>query len=232
MSPVLDGGGPSGLPVPPSGLSATQEILLLADNQLQDQTGVKWGPDRLIPYLNLGILEIINLKPEAYPTTVPITLVAGPTQNLPAGAIGLIDVVCNLDATGVIPQSVIRSVDKTAMDHLIPGWMTFTATAVVSYAILDPRDPHKFYVFPPATGGNKVQAVISTPPGALADSDSTFPLDDSYRPAAVDYLIYRALAEETSQPNALAKSKDFYQAFLRDLGVKSASEQKQAVKGA
>jgi hypothetical protein len=62
----------------------------------------------------------------------------------------------------------------------------------------------------------------------LTGSDSTFPLDDSYRPAAVDYLVYRALAEETTIPNAQAKSQQFYQKFLQDLGLKSNVEKQQS----
>jgi hypothetical protein len=186
-----------------------------------------------LPYLNLGILEIINLKPDAYVPTTNITLVAGAVQNLPAGSIDLVDLVCNMGASGTVPGGIINSIDKTVMDHLIPDWITFPTAAEVKYAVFDSRNPKVFYVFPPQPDPpvQKVKAILSTPPDELMAADDIFPLDDSYRPAAVDYVVYRALAEETTVPNALAKSGQSWNKFLQDLGLKSQTEKQTQAKG-
>lgn len=222
--PILDGGGPSGLPAPETGQNAVSTILNLCDQQLQDVTGKKWGPTKLIPYLNLGIIEIINLKPEAYATTVDLTLVEGPVQKLPDAYFALVDVICNLTGVGSnTPGQTITFLKKEILDHVLPGWMSYPSAATVSHVVLDSREPKKAYVFPPQPAGqtNKIRTLMSVAPTEIADADGTFPLDDSYKPAAVDYVVYRALAEETTVPNALAKSTMFWNKFLQDLGLKT-----------
>ncbi len=228
--PALDGGGPTGLPQPETGLGTTARILLLAQNQLKDATGKHWGTDKLIPYLNLGIIEIIVLKPGAYTTSADLALAAGALQTLTASYFALIDAVCNLPND--VPGATITMLDKEAMDRLLPAWMTFPTSGTVSFVVLDPRDPKRYYVFPPQPSpAGKMRAIVSAKPTELEAADSVFPLDDSYEPAAVDYLVYRCLAEETTVPNALNKATMFRQKFLEDLGLKSSVEEKQSAKG-
>ncbi len=347
--PPIDGGGPGGLPSPsPSTGTTTGDILSIAARQLLDITGSGWNAlTVLLPYLNLGILEIINLVPSAYTDTVTLTLNGGPRQELPEGSFGIIDAVGNLASDGVTPGATIRSLEKERLDSIFPGWMQFTATAPlslpaaptgtaaitggsmadgtyyyivtalnalgetvkgaesaaktisggtghgsvpltwatvagatsyrvyrtttpgvysnvnfiasstnsatdssmsvntgtpptgsssltgVSFIVIDPRNPMIFYVFPPpvAPGIQLIQAVLSTSPDAITAVDGDFPIDDSFKPACVDYIVYRALAEETTIPNAMAKSQQFHNQFIQDLGlkgnVKKQSEDKQ-----
>jgi hypothetical protein len=226
VSPVLDGGGPSGLPGPEGGLNTTQKIILNARQQLQDVIAGKWGDDVLLPYLDLAILAILNVKPAAYPSTVSITLVAGAKQALPSGAISLLDIICNLGVADAL-AAAITTVTKDAMDNLLPGWLSATAADTAIFAVTDPNEPKAFYVYPPQSGATaKVRALICTPPSALTASDSTFPLDDSYIEPAVDYLIYRCLHESTTIPNALSKAASSYQKFLQFFGIKTAVEEK------
>jgi len=215
-----------------AGMNATGMILTLAANQLQDETGQNWDVSVLVPYLNLFFLELTNLKPEAFADVQNITLVAGPVQTIPATAIALIDVICNMGTSGTTRGQEIKSVPKESMDDLVPGWMSFTADQTVLYVIIDPRTPKKFYVFPPQTGTPvKVEAVLTMPPTPITSPDGTFPLDDSYVPAAVDYVIYRALSEETTIPNAQAKAVLYYNKFMQDLGLKTNVETKNEQKG-
>jgi hypothetical protein len=216
------------------GLSTTETILLTAGHQLQDATKRKWGIDKLLLYLNLGIIEIVNLKPEAYTTTIDLTLVEGPVQKLPDSFIALVDVTCNLAADGETPGQSITGIEKKNMDHMLPGWMTFPSSATVSYAVTDAREPKKLYVFPPQPAGqaNKVRTLMAVAPDPIESGNGTFPLDDSYRPAIIDYIIFRCLAEETTVPNALNKSTMYRNLFLQDLGIKTAAEGKSRVKEA
>ena len=61
--------------------------------------------------------------------------------------------------------------------------------------------------------------------------DDAFPLDESYKPACVDYIVYRALVEETTIPNAQAKGTAFHNKFLQDLGLKANVEKQNEEKG-
>jgi hypothetical protein len=215
-----------------AGMNAVGMILYLAASQLQDTTGQKWDVSVLVPYLNLFLLEVMNLKPDAYAVTQNLTLVAGVAQSLPTDAIALVDVISNMGATGTSRGPEISSIDKGMMDDFIPGWMAFTADPVVRYVVTDDRNPKKFHVFPPQTSSPvKIEVVITTPPLPITESYWEFPFDDSYIPAGIDYVIYRALAEETSQPNTMAKSTMYFNKFMQDLGLKSNVEKQQDEKG-
>ncbi len=234
MSPIIDGGGAGGFPGPSYPDTETAEILGIVAQQLQDITGVKWTQnDVLIPYLNLAILEIINLKPEAYPITQNVTLLPGPVQSIPPDAFQLLDVVCNMGADGMTRGATIFAIKKKQIDEILPGWMTFVANNLVSYIITDERAPKTFYIFPPQPDPptQQVQVILSMYPNKLATVDDEFPLDNSYKPAVIDYLVYRSLIEETTIPNAINKAQGFYQKFLQDLGIKTAGEKQVEAKG-
>jgi hypothetical protein len=199
------------------------EILDLAGEQLEDLTHITWDDDvLLLSYANLGILEIINLKPDAYPTTENLSLVAGTFQSLPTEAIYLIDIICNMGADGTIVGKAIRKIQRKNLDRLLPDWHTYTPTTEVSFGMIDPLTPQEYYVFPPQSeDGRYIRAVVCIPPALLTEITDPFPLDASYKPALVDYIVYRALAEETTIPNALNKATLFWNKFLQDLGLKT-----------
>lgn len=216
-----------------AGLNTTGMILTLASQQLQDETGEIWNVAVLVPYLNLFLLEVMNLKPEAYVVTQNIALIAGPAQSLPTGAIGLIDVISNMGTTGTTRGMEISGIEKDQLDDLVPGWMTFTANAVVNFVAVDDRTPKKFYVFPPQPSANRgqIEVVLSTPPTPLTSWDGTFPFDDSYAPAGVNYIVSSALGEQTTIPGAMEKSVLYYNKFLQNLGLKTNTEKQSAEKG-
>jgi len=214
------------------GMNKTGMILTIASDQLADQTGQTWDVAVLVPYLNLFLLEVMNLKPDAYVTTQNITLVQGPSQALPVNAISLVDAVCNMGVSGATRGTPIQGVLKDSLDDLVPDWMTWTGDAVVQFVATDPRNPKKFWTFPPQPASPaKIECVLSIPPTPITSSDGTFPFDDSYIPAAVDYIVGRALAEETSIPNAMAKSTLFMNKFMQDLGLKTNQEKQDTDKG-
>ena len=219
-------------------MSDLSTIISLAGRQISDATGITWNPTTVvIPYINLGIQEIINLKPEAYPVTVDITLAAGPVQALPSGGLTLIDAKYNLSGTSSpwTPDKAILSIKKEKMDDIFPDWMTQLGTTIVSFVVTDDRDPKVFYTYPPQptspSPSNKIRALISQMPTAMASPAETLPLDSSYVPALVDYVTYRALAEENSIPNAITKAQGFYQKFLQGIGIKNAVDVKDSGKG-
>lgn len=222
---TADGGTPAD-----GEISLTGEIgalLLVVLQQLRDITGQTWLPSILLPYVNKVLLEIVTLKPDAYPVEAVMQLVAGARQAIVSTTmstvISLIDVICNMGTTGTVVGMTIRALEKNAMDHLLPGWMTYAADQTVLHVIKDDRNPLVFYVFPPqpTTAPNQIKLLLSEPPDDITATNTDFPFDPSYKIAFIDGMIYHCLMEETTAQGANQKAVGYYNKFLQGLGLMS-----------
>jgi hypothetical protein len=228
ISTNIDGGTPAGGEVSPSG--DLGDLFLVVSEQLKDEFGINWPPSKMLPYINLFVQETVNLKPEAYPVEETITLVAGARQTLPATGIALLDTLYNVSGSGTTEAvgAAVTMILKKNLDLIYPGWTVSEANATVSFIAKDEQNPKVFYTFPPqpSTSPGKVELLLSKMPAEITVGSTDIPFDDSYKPAAIDYLIYRCLIEETTVPNAQAKAASFYNKYLQDLGVKTSIERK------
>lgn len=196
----------------------------VAARQLQDLTNRRWDIDGLIGYLNYGIREIVDKKPDAYPVTGNIPLKSGTVQDLPASALRPLAFTRNM-GTGNNPGRAITVIAEEAINSHLPYWRTFPASAEVRHVILNPQRPKTFEIYPPQPNGTQfIEGIWSEYPAKVLAPTDDFPLDDSYEICAADYVVFRALKEETTIPNAQAKADSFYAKFLKDLGVKTAEE--------
>ncbi len=205
-----------------------QGIIDLVTAQLGDPGNIRWGVTaKLLPYLNRGIKELINMKPEAFTAIIVTPLAGGARQALPPGAIFLVDVECTTDLSGN-PASNVTLVDRLLMDKMFPGWLTYAGGDLIQYVIKDQRNPFYFYVFPaPPAGTTQSAALICTVyPQEITDPTEIFPLDNNYIAAIVNYIVYRCLGEETTVPGAIQKSQAYLQSFMQAIGVTIASKAK------
>lgn len=220
MAPTLDGGSASGTPTSTTALPTTQEIISISQQQMADDAGVMFPPDELVPYVNLAIAEIIRVDPRAYPVTKDVSLVPGARQPLTNEELAILDVICNVSANGTIgPAPTI--LPRSSLDTLLPDWQSFTAQKTVVNVIRDAIDKYTFYVFPPqpVSTDQKLKMILSELPDPIENVDDDFPLDDSYKLPCIDYVIYLALHEETTVPNALVKANQSLVSFYRKMGV-------------
>jgi len=206
--------------------SIVQEIITVASQQLQDITNAKWQINPLISYLNQALREIVTLKPEAYTQTIVITLAAGAQQALPSDVITLIDVTFNMGPISAPARgNAVLPMSRNKLDFLLPGWANYppSVDGSVAFSVQDDRNPYAFFVFPPASSTipSQVELLVSKMPAHLTLETDTFPFDASYIVACIDYVIYRALVEETTIPNAQAKGQSFYKKFVQDIGLKT-----------
>ncbi|MDD5523664.1 MAG: hypothetical protein PHV90_00340 [Smithella sp.] len=222
----IDGGTPAGEETSLSG--ELGDISAVVSEQLKDEFGATWPPSKVIPYWNLFIQETVGLKPDVYPVEETIILVAGARQDLPTAALLLLDAICNISGTSTVAAPVPVIINKKNLDLIYPGWQLAEGNASVSFIVRDDFNPKVFYTYPPqpSTSTGKVKLLVSEMPDAITINSTDFPFDDSYIPAAVDYLIYRCLIEETTIPNAQAKAMTFYNKYLQDLGLKASIEKK------
>jgi len=219
---------------PQSGDILSSTLIAAAARQLQDISNITWPSPVLLVYLNYAIREILILKPEANAVLDIVSLAAGTRQTVPIAWNILLNVKRNMGSNGQTPGRVIISIPPQAMDSILPDWHTWPAGAEVYYAIIDERNPRVFDVWPPqpVATTQKIEVLGSTFPAKIADTvNGVFPLPDDYEVMAVDYVIYRALNESTTIPNALAKATAMLQKFYQGLNIQSRAEDKNQAKG-
>jgi hypothetical protein len=200
-----------------------------ASRQLTDVSGITWPASVLLVYLNYAVREILDAKPEANAVLALLDMVAGTRQALPTGWNVLINAKRNMGANGMTPGLVISQVPRLIIDSALPDWHTWPADPIVRNVITDDRDPYFFDTFPPqpADTTQKIEAIGSVYPAKATDpANDGFPLPGAYEVPAVDYMIYRALYESTTIPNALAKATTSLNKFYQGLGIKTQTSAK------
>lgn len=192
---------------------------------LQDMTGIRW-PDasELLGWLNDGQREVLIHKPNAHVHNESLPLVAGTKQSIPEAGIQLVDVLRNMGTDGQTPGRAIRIVMREILDAQNPDWHALTPAAVTKHYVFNPLDPKRFYVYPPAPGGTKVEVIYSAVPEDVASLAAPISLDDIYANVLVDYVLYRAYSKDTDYAANPARAGAAQSAYLSALTGKTQAE--------
>jgi len=199
-------------------------ILTEAAQLLLDTDHTYWPEAELIGYLDEAQGLIAEYKPDAVAVTEDHQLEAGPRQTLPVDGFLLFDVVRNRGLSGIDKGPAITSVDMRHMDRMLPDWQT-VESRVVEHYMADGREPREFYVYPaqPIVAGI-VEIRYARRPSLIEDSDDELTVRAEYRPALVDYLLYRAHSKDTTAA-VPARAQAHYQQFRTHLGLSNQTAQ-------
>lgn len=182
---------------------------------LQDKANTRWARAELIGWLNDGQRETVIARPDAHSENAEVTLIDGPRQSIPAGAIQLLDVVRNTNG------KAIRLVNRDLLDAQAPDWYSHTKSNVIKNYTFDGRNPQTFYVYPPATAGAKVDVVISTCPAEIMQDTQDLGLPDIYANALTDYVLYRAFSKDSDYAANATRAASHYNSFAQAIGAKT-----------
>ena len=193
---------------------------------LQDTTSVRWPSSELLDWFDDGSREVVLQLPEAGAVNESVALVAGTKQTIPAAGIQFIDAVRNTSG------SAVRIVSREVLDAQRIDWHTDTASTTIKHFTFDPRDPRRFYVYPPAAVGASLDVVYSKSPSAAVrtgtipnqTSASVLPIDDIYANVLVDYMLYRAYSKDAEYAGNTQRAISHYTAFANALGIKLKNE--------
>lgn len=174
-------------------------IVRSAHEILQDLAGVYWPATELVRYMNEAQREIARLRPDQKTVTRDESLVAGARQTLAADVQALIDIPRNTTS-----KNTIRKVDMFQLDAVVSGWQAAATAADIIHFMHDMRDPRTFYVYPPASNGQQVNATFSLYPTAVADpSGPTYTgvtgnidLPDHWATPILNYMLFRAFSKD------------------------------------
>lgn len=196
---------------------SVSEVLTRVAIVLQDEEHVRWTEEELILWLNDAASEIVIRRPAARAITEDLTLEEGPFQELPEGAVQLLDVVRN------IPGRSISRVMRRLLDDQFSDWYVLSPakTKAIKHYTLDDDTPTQFYVYPPAKAGLKVEVKYSCVPPKVASPTDMLDLDRAYIGPLVSYVLYRSHAKDSEYANG-AVAVAHFQAFNEALGTQNA----------
>lgn len=183
---------------------------------LQDPTGIRWGNEELLMYLNRAQLDIHRARPDTTATIKPTSLRAGVRQTLPAEASSLIDIPCNSGG------AAITKVNKYLLDSVEPNWRARTASPTVQHFMHDMRTPRQFDVFPPAGAGARVDIEYSAYPTTVAltgGGDGNVSLAPQWVPALCHLVLYYAWSKDAEYANNAALAASHLARAEQMLGV-------------
>jgi hypothetical protein len=203
-------------------------LLRRAGRILQDVTGVRWDEPELLDWFNDARRELAIVKPAEFAVRLPVTLVVGTLQSLPAEAFQLLRVDCNLlSVTPRSPGRALTVVDRRVMNTMHPRWQedeAFAFEAQAKHYVYDDAEPTTFHVFPGNNGTGAVEVSVAVLPDDATLTTAPIGVRDIFANALLDYVLYRAFAKDADYPGNAERSGGHYAAFAGAVGAKSSIE--------
>lgn len=205
-------------------ITTVGDVLTRVKTTLQElsESGTRWTNDELMRWLNESYQAIAGLKPDASSINEPLPLAVGTKQTIPANGLRLIDVVRNVATES--DKGAIVLCSRAQLDATRRGWHNETPSLNIEHFVFDEMDPQHFYVYPPAAEGASIEIIYSQVPAAHnaypGSRYNPIRLDDSYVPAIVDYILYRAYSKDADFAGNANRSTSHFQAFSAALGTK------------
>jgi len=203
--------------------TTAQQILDDVELVLQDTTNIRWTVAELLGWLNAGQAELVINRPDASSVVASMPLVAGTRQTIPAAGHMLLDVVRNM-GSGSTPGRSVRKTSTDQLDSTVPNWHSAAQAAETLHYTFDPRTPRVFYVYPPANGSTQVEIKYSAAPTRLNAAGDVITVDDIYRNALMDYVLYRAYSKDFELSGNMERATFHYTRFRESLGLKTQTD--------
>ena len=200
-----------------------QSIILDAQLELQDLTGIRWPATELVQHLHEGQRAIAQKRPDTTATVVTFSPAApGARHTLPAAAASLIDIPRN--AAG--RKRAITKVDQVLLDATVRDWQGMTPSTEVLHFMHDLREPRVFLTYPPAAATTSLELMYSAYPastpaasGAAASTVSgNIDLPDEWATALRYYVLFRAWSKDAEYGGNPQLAATNYGLFKAELG--------------
>ena len=171
-------------------------------NNLTDPTGTRWPASVLVEHLNWAQRMIAATRWDLTAASATLTLIAGHAQNVDALHQGIIEILSLASGT----RAALRQVKREDLDAIEPNWRSLAQSAAIEHYIYDPRHPRRFDVYPPATVGTQLSAIVSaypldvaapTAPGLVYTTvTGNIALPDNMAPALSSLVTFRAYMKD------------------------------------
>lgn len=192
-------------------ITTARKIFLDENNGLVDP---RQSDTELLGYFNDALKEICTINPMVFSTVGDMTCTSGKVEQSITflDAVRLLDVICIHGGTAITPF------DRSAMDNFRPNWRNDAASPAQQWCPLE-GDLLNFFIWPPAPAAQVLDVRYVRNPSVYALNDTVLDVPESFKPALVDYVVYRA--ESKDDENVLnQRASAHYQAFLAKIGAK------------
>jgi hypothetical protein len=195
---------------------------------------VRWSQEDLMDYMNQGLVEINNFRPDAFLETADLTITTGrmrqllPSQYRLLKSIDAMSLTVNYSPGEPITQCDLQLLRSFTKRPSTPsgGIQNFR---IISYAY-DVKDPKNFYVTPMVPLGFpttvKVTGTMVLAPVAYNNVSQNLVLDTVYHTALKFFIAAKAFEVDTESEKSQAESMALYKKFYNSLGVKFSQETK------
>ncbi|WP_322152300.1 DUF6682 family protein [Paratractidigestivibacter sp.] len=191
------------------------DILKRAARILQDPDFVRWTKEEMLVWLSEGQVAIARV-PGAYTKFAILELKEGARQALPSDAWGLLTITHNVDEDGS-PLKAVRLVTRSLLDCYEPNWHGAPERQIVENFVYDDRSPREFYVYPPNDGYGRLEiSYMAIPKELTAETDETV-LDETFDPALLSYVLYRAQSKDSDYAPGLTQATGYFQTYTQEL---------------
>lgn len=171
---------------------------------LLDEDNVRWLPDELLDWAHDGGKVIVSLDHKAGAEVEEVELVQGALQE--------VDALEVMNVVRLLPSGrPIQRTDRYLLDSSDPDWYNRKPTSKIVHYTVDDRDKARFYVYPPAAAGTKVEALIAKLPDK-PEVNGTLNIGSEYMDALINYIAYRAFSKDSEFANGQVAAS-YYQVF-------------------
>ncbi|MFM6959555.1 MAG: DUF6682 family protein [Schleiferiaceae bacterium] len=182
----------------------TRELLL------DESEPYRYSDEFIIRKVNQVLRRMVIVRPDLFAAIDTITTVPGSLQSCPADSVRLMDVAVN--GVGYTPKEINQEV----LDLMFPRWNTDATGATINW-MRYPRDPNRFYVYPPAAGGEQLTIVYAKSPPVYGATD-VVGLQDAYQPVLLDGVCWLMESIDAEHVES-GRAKMFQDAYNNALGA-------------
>ena len=195
-------------------MTTALDIMTRAAIIIHDENYKRWTRSEMLNWASEAQISVAR-NPGVYNRTVTLPLSKGTTQSLPEDGWALVTVRCNV--AGDRPVSVVKVTTRDLLDSFCPMWRRMPEQPLVENYIYGTREPTEFAVFPPNDGTGAVEMVYMAIPAHFTSENDEVVVDDSYIPALVNYIVYRAYCKESEYSPGISNATAFFEAYQQEL---------------
>jgi hypothetical protein len=199
-------------------VTKVKSLIDAASTILTDVTNVRWPVEELLGWLNEAYLAFVTVKPDCLPKIQEMNSTEGTLQKIPADGVRLLEVIKDNG------KNIITVVERDVMDAAHRAWEQDVPSLAIDHYVFDEMSPKEFRLAPPAAVGVSVTIRYAYIPevhliAGYDDDSSVIRIGDEYRPALMDYILYRALSKDADFAGSAQRAMGHLQAASSYLGA-------------